>query len=275
MLQMAGAALAVASQRPERESAKRAREYGVKRTLISVRPSRERHLRTRTRHRIHGELTGEARRLFPFRSMQRDAVRLLARKGRVDTVASKMRRMRIARSEVRDNGVRTGLGVDGSASNDGSNLLVEVREAMLLARLKIGLLPPEGPQTVLSTSDPLRAAEWMTARDALEIATIGGAQVLGRDDIGCCSRAVRGLLHARLNHVRTPGGLATGVGGRLLRATGVVTLSRGRSSSTTGDRNSTCNQCRGHNRNAPPAAAAVWPVLARCGVSSAASHRSL
>jgi len=55
---------------------------------------------------------------------------------------------------------------------------------MLLARLKIGLLPPEGPQTVLSTSDPLRASEWMTARDALEIATIGGAAVLGRDDIG-------------------------------------------------------------------------------------------
>jgi cytosine/adenosine deaminase-related metal-dependent hydrolase len=55
---------------------------------------------------------------------------------------------------------------------------------MLLARLKIGLLPPEGPQTVLSTSDPLRANEWMTARDALEIATIGGASVLGRSDIG-------------------------------------------------------------------------------------------
>jgi cytosine/adenosine deaminase-related metal-dependent hydrolase len=83
-----------------------------------------------------------------------------------------------------DAGVRTGLGVDGSASNDGSNLLVEVREAMLLARLKIGLRPPEGPQTVLSTSDPLRAKEWMTARQALEIATIGGAALLGRIDIG-------------------------------------------------------------------------------------------
>ena len=83
-----------------------------------------------------------------------------------------------------DAGVKTGLGVDGSASNDASNLLAEVRQAMLLARLRIGLLPPEGPRTVLSTSDPLRADEWMTARQALEIGTRGGAAVLGRDDIG-------------------------------------------------------------------------------------------
>jgi cytosine/adenosine deaminase-related metal-dependent hydrolase len=83
-----------------------------------------------------------------------------------------------------DAGVKVGLGVDGAASNDGSNLLVEVREAMLLARLKMGLLPPEGPRTVLSTSDPLRATEWMTARQALEIATLGGAAVLGRSDVG-------------------------------------------------------------------------------------------
>ncbi|MBA3643447.1 MAG: 8-oxoguanine deaminase [Chloroflexia bacterium] len=81
-------------------------------------------------------------------------------------------------------GVETGLGVDGSASNDGSNLLVEVREGMLLARLKLGLRPPEGPESQLSTSDPRRAKEWMTAREALEIATRGGAAVLGRSDIG-------------------------------------------------------------------------------------------
>ena len=37
---------------------------------------------------------------------------------------------------------------------------------------------------MLSASDPLRAKEWLTARDALEIATIGGASVLGRTDIG-------------------------------------------------------------------------------------------
>jgi 8-oxoguanine deaminase len=61
---------------------------------------------------------------------------------------------------------------------------VEVREAMLLARLKMGLPPPAGPESVLSTSDPLRAKEWMTAREALEIGTRGGAAVLGRADIG-------------------------------------------------------------------------------------------
>jgi 8-oxoguanine deaminase len=117
-----------------------------------------------------------------------DEVRLFAQKG-AGVCHCPSSNMRLASGiapvkKYRDSGVKTGLGVDGSASNDGSNLLVEVREAMLLARLKIGLLPPEGPQTVLSTSDPLRAKEWMTARDALEIATIGGAAVLGRSDIG-------------------------------------------------------------------------------------------
>lgn len=83
-------------------------------------------------------------------------------------------------------GVPVGLGVDGSASNDGNHMLLEARQAMLLARLKLGLLPPEGPRKhfLLSQSDPLRTDEWMTARQALEIATLGGAQVLGRDDIG-------------------------------------------------------------------------------------------
>ncbi|MBN9670135.1 8-oxoguanine deaminase [Roseibium aggregatum] len=83
-------------------------------------------------------------------------------------------------------GVKVGLGVDGSASNDGSNMLAEVRQAMLLARLQLGLQPPEGPRkhALLPASHPLRAGEWMTAREALELATLGGASVLGRDDVG-------------------------------------------------------------------------------------------
>jgi cytosine/adenosine deaminase-related metal-dependent hydrolase len=117
-----------------------------------------------------------------------DEVRLFAQKG-AGVCHCPSSNMRLASGiapikKYLDAGVRTGLGVDGSASSDGSNLLVELREAMLLARLKMGLLPPEGPETVLSSSDPLRDKEWMTARQALEIATIGGAAVLGRTDIG-------------------------------------------------------------------------------------------
>ena len=83
-------------------------------------------------------------------------------------------------------GVKVGLGVDGSASNDSSNMLMEARQAMLLARLQLGLQPPEGPSkyALLPPAHPLRAGEWMTAREALELATLGGASVLGRKDIG-------------------------------------------------------------------------------------------
>ncbi|HEX9187902.1 MAG TPA: 8-oxoguanine deaminase [Vicinamibacteria bacterium] len=70
-------------------------------------------------------------------------------------------------------GVPVGLAVDGSASNDGGNMLLEARQAMLLARL--GLALREGARA---------PGEWMTAREALEIATLGGARVLGRDDVG-------------------------------------------------------------------------------------------
>ncbi len=72
-------------------------------------------------------------------------------------------------------GVKVGLGVDGSASNDGSNLLEEVRQAMMVARLKAGL---QGA-SLSGVEMPL-----MTARQALEIATRGSASVLGRKDIG-------------------------------------------------------------------------------------------
>lgn len=74
-------------------------------------------------------------------------------------------------------GVNVGLGVDGSASNDSSSSLAEVRQAMLLSRLGASLkgasLSSQAPKYPL-----------MSARQALEIATIGGAKVLGREDIG-------------------------------------------------------------------------------------------
>ena len=73
-------------------------------------------------------------------------------------------------------GVKVGLGVDGSASNDGSNLLEEVRQAMLLARVGAGL---RGASLSGEAAPPL-----MTARQALEIATRGSAAVLGRADLG-------------------------------------------------------------------------------------------
>ncbi len=65
----------------------------------------------------------------------------------------------------RDAGVAVGLAVDGSASNDGGNLLAEARQAMLLQRVAHG-------------------ADALGAREALELATLGGTAVLGRDDIG-------------------------------------------------------------------------------------------
>jgi 8-oxoguanine deaminase len=75
-------------------------------------------------------------------------------------------------------GVRVGLGVDGSASNDGSHLLGEARQAMLISRLGSAL---EGASRSTSSGD---TPPIMPAREALEIATRGGAAVLGRDDIG-------------------------------------------------------------------------------------------
>ncbi len=66
---------------------------------------------------------------------------------------------------MRDAGGKVGLGVDGSASNDAGNIVAEARQSLLLQRVQNG-------------------ADAMSAREALEIATRGGAEVLGRDDCG-------------------------------------------------------------------------------------------
>jgi len=87
-----------------------------------------------------------------------------------------------------DAGVPVGLGVDGSASNDSAHMVNEARQAMLLARVGRAMQPPEerrnsrGERQTFFGCD-LGPAE-MSTRDALAMATRGGAQVLGRPDIG-------------------------------------------------------------------------------------------
>lgn len=82
-----------------------------------------------------------------------------------------------------DAGVPVGLGVDGSASNDGAHMVSEARQAMLLARVGRALQAPEQRDGRTFFGCDLGPAE-MTARDALHLATRGGARVLGRNDIG-------------------------------------------------------------------------------------------
>lgn len=77
-------------------------------------------------------------------------------------------------------GARVGIGVDGSASNDASNMLDEARHTMLLQRT-LGHAEERG---TARHERPRGTSGFMSARDVLFMATRGGAEVLGRDDIG-------------------------------------------------------------------------------------------
>ncbi len=97
-------------------------------------------------------------------------------------------------------GVKVGLGVDGSASNDGSHMLAEARQAMLLSRLAAGLAGAS-----LSTED---APALLSGRKALELATLGGAKVLGRTDIGSLAPGkCADFIAYDLNRLETAGAL--------------------------------------------------------------------
>jgi cytosine/adenosine deaminase-related metal-dependent hydrolase len=86
-------------------------------------------------------------------------------------------------------GVKVGLGVDGSASNDSSHMLAESRQAMLLQRVG---------------GDP----KALTARQALELGTLGGARVLGREDIGALEKGkAADFIAVKLDRVEYAGAL--------------------------------------------------------------------
>ena len=99
---------------------------------------------------------------------------------------------------MRDAGVPVALAVDGSASNDSGHLLAEARLGLLLQRVGAGAMA-------------------MPAREMLEIATLGGARVLGRDDIGALAPGMAADLVAfSLDGVATAGALHDPVAALLL-----------------------------------------------------------
>jgi len=109
--------------------------------------------------------------------------------------------------KMRDAGVKVGIGVDGSASNDSNNLLLETRMAMLLQRVL------ENPAA-------------MPVREALEIATLGGASVLGRDDVGAIKPGMAAdFIAFRLDQITFAGAMHDPVAALLLSPPPQVDLS--------------------------------------------------
>lgn len=113
---------------------------------------------------------------------------------------------------MRDAGVKVGLGVDGSASNDANHLLGEARQAMLLQR--VGWPGFES------------RADRFSAREALELATLGGAAILNRDDIGSLEPGkAADLVAFRVDGLETAGALHDPVAALLTTLPGRAWLS--------------------------------------------------
>ena len=114
--------------------------------------------------------------------------------------------------DMLDAGVKVALGVDGSASNDGNHMLGEVRQAMLLQRVGWPGFESRGDR--------------MSAREALELATLGGAKVLQRNDIGSLEPGnAADLVAFRIDGLEHAGGQSDLVASLLTCAPGRVWLS--------------------------------------------------
>jgi 8-oxoguanine deaminase len=101
-----------------------------------------------------------------------------------------------------DAGVRVGLGVDGSASNDGNHMLLEARQAMLLQRVM------DESFSMYEAAGAGRPSAAISAFEALWLATRGGADVLGRDDIGQIAPGMSAdLIAINLNRVEFAGAM--------------------------------------------------------------------
>ncbi len=184
-----------------RESAALAREYGVHlHTHLAETEDEEQFCLEKFGHRPVGymeELGWVAEDVWFAHSVwvNQEEIGLYARRG-AGVAHCPTSNMRLASGiapikEYLAAGVKVGLGVDGSASNDGSHLLAEVRQAMLLARVREGITgfsrtpapaPTPGPSPAGGGGE--RKGGLMTAREALWLGTRGGAAVLGRSDIG-------------------------------------------------------------------------------------------